>query len=559
MSIKKKFATAVATAGLLAGLFGSAFVPAAFATRTSAALPVAKYTEINEFGLVTNPKSGVFGYYSSDSDASADNAAEDLVAVNVVIKTSQSAYWDGSISSSLALTAASSNSAIKLTWALASSGGADSPCETRDDAKANFKTSDTVTGIASAPDGEYKLCFASAKSTSAATSTITVTAAGVVVSTFTMTAMGPVASVSVAVNDGKYIAGDNNYIDNWATIIIKDAAGTVLNGADNTVSDESSYTVCDSEEQVSNADGVIDATDGCTESQWNDALTHGAYDGLDLNDHVCNAADSYGDGGDEGKTYALKFNVDDVDSNAVSITCTGSAEFAKVTKVVAEVTSGDTDYLNADTEATDFAINATIVDADGRPLGNGAGSLSRHDMGLNGDKLPMTFAFKAGLDSCLNDNTTGFHTEAIDGVAEIGTLSPADCNPGKKSYSIVVANSDLMVTNGNGDDAVSKTFVLSYTAAFAGHDGDISRTRNKAKTRATITADFGETAAYGKVTFTVTTSTGVDQIFTRNADANGVATLVLNRRNTRIYVYADASDFSEIWVGSTGIIPVRFR
>ena len=36
MSIKKKFATAVATAGLLAGLFGSAFVPVARAATTGA-------------------------------------------------------------------------------------------------------------------------------------------------------------------------------------------------------------------------------------------------------------------------------------------------------------------------------------------------------------------------------------------------------------------------------------------------------------------------------------------------------------------------------------------
>ncbi|MEY3495617.1 MAG: hypothetical protein RI921_977, partial [Chloroflexota bacterium] len=36
MSIKKKFATAVATAGLLAGLFGSAFVPVAYAATTGA-------------------------------------------------------------------------------------------------------------------------------------------------------------------------------------------------------------------------------------------------------------------------------------------------------------------------------------------------------------------------------------------------------------------------------------------------------------------------------------------------------------------------------------------
>jgi hypothetical protein len=575
MSIKKKFATAVATAGLLAGLFGSALVPSALAGNvdSSAAAFKASYTSIVTTSedydadpqyrdMARSGTSKVFGF---PSDWSYGTSINPWTAIGVLLEKSDHSTLDLSATGfdTLILKAVSSNSNVRLAWAY-DDNGAEQACDDSD-VEANLGASSSYVDIApadmtdspyNASDG-YWLCFAAKKDTTAATSTITVSVGGVTATTFTMTAVGPIATVSVALNDGKYLAGGNNQIDDWATVIAKDAAGVVINGADNSISpsfDDMVY-VEDGEEQVDNAAG--DSIDAANDSYLDsDGKTHESYNQMQINSDVCNSADAYGEDGDEGKSYSLMFraadyytNDDYVDSNSVSITCTGDASGAKVTKVVGEVTSGDTDYVNAVTEATDFAINATIVDADGRPLGNGAGSLSYHG---------MDFAFKAGIASCLHDATTGWSTVAIDGVAEIGTLAPEGCTPGKKSYSVVVANSDLAVS-GAGDDPVSKTFVNSYTAAFAGHDGDISKTRNKAKTRATITADFGEDASYGKVTFTVTTANGVDQIFTRNANGEGVATLVLNRRNTRVYVFADAVDFGDVFVGSTGIIAIRFR
>jgi len=564
MSIKKKFATAVATAGLLAGLFGSALVPSALATGSvsgGADTFKAAYSTIDGQGSdMTRATStgSTFGFYSNYSvDTSSSSQA--WVDFNLYNNIHDDLDLSLAANDGMVLSATSSNANVNIGWAYDQDDAADqNNCDEEAGDGILFGTTSAVQGVnGNGADGNeaYRLCIAAEKLTTAATSTITVKVDGVVAKTITVTAVGPVTSVAIALNSGKYLAAGNNSVDDWATVIAKDAAGTVINGADNTISQEDCIYVEDSEDQVENALGVIDAasSDGCLETN---GATHAANTQMPVRSNVCNAADAYGEDGDEGKSYGLKivaanWNAEDVyvDANTVTITCTGDASGAKVTKVVAEVTSGDTDYVNAVTEATDFAINATIVDADGRPLGNGAGSLSPQG---------MDFAFKAGIASCLNDATTGFHTVAIDGVAEIGTLSPADCTPGKKSYSVVVANSDLAVS-GAGDDPVSKTFVNSYTAAFAGHDGDISRTRNKAKTRATITADFGEDASYGKVTFTVTTSKGVDQIFTRNANGEGVATLVLNRRNTRVYVFADAVDFGDQFVGSTGIIAIRFR
>jgi hypothetical protein len=82
----------------------------------------------------------------------------------------------------------------------------------------------------------------------------------------------------------------------------------------------------------------------------------------------------------------------------------------------------------------------------------------------------------------------------------------------------------------------------------------ISKSRNAAKTVATITLDAGEDAAFESVYFQVEKANGNVVEFRRRANGDGVATLVLARRNTVIYVYAfsETSDESDT-------IKVRFR
>jgi hypothetical protein len=64
VSIKKKFATAVATASLLAGIFGSAFVPGAAAATT----PKAAYTELFPGGdMQWDHAANAFGFKSDNS------------------------------------------------------------------------------------------------------------------------------------------------------------------------------------------------------------------------------------------------------------------------------------------------------------------------------------------------------------------------------------------------------------------------------------------------------------------------------------------------------------
>ena len=86
MSIKNKFATAVATASLLAGLFGSAFVPAA---RAAIAAGVADYT-VTCTGEDTNSQSGLpdadeLGGATTDTDGACNFLATVTPVVQVVV------------------------------------------------------------------------------------------------------------------------------------------------------------------------------------------------------------------------------------------------------------------------------------------------------------------------------------------------------------------------------------------------------------------------------------------------------------------------------------------
>jgi len=74
VSIKKKFATAVATASILAGIFGSAFAPSAMAARVNDPKP--RYTELTVGDdIYENDDADAWGFYSADSDAEDTTAA----------------------------------------------------------------------------------------------------------------------------------------------------------------------------------------------------------------------------------------------------------------------------------------------------------------------------------------------------------------------------------------------------------------------------------------------------------------------------------------------------
>ena len=569
--------TAVTTAGLLAGLFGSAFVPVAQgAGRTSGDTTVkARYTvvtvgagDVDAIGTSTSKFQVESSLSSAGSRmvdgtvAAGDNFVWDLFTAGAAGEgTTALVVGPGDT-----LKATSSNSAVVVAWAY-DNAGADDSCADLDGVDATntdavFSTSDSVTDIdpLTADGSDYVLCVTAKTATSAGTSTITVSYNGTTAGSITVTAVGPVASLTASIADGyKYIAEDNEVLEDWLKVVAKDAAGTIINGAANSASADVNLDLDDDEASLpENAQGdVIEAflEDGTAQT---DGATSASFNRYSVAEDVCTedsgtAANPEGDG-DAGKSYSFKVASGDVVSNAITITCTLGAGGARITKVAVEATTGDLTYDEAAPGDDVIDVIATVVDADGRPLGDGTLGADFNDeeaLELDTANEDLTFV---GHD--FSDEDTGL-IEILGGEAVLATLAPTAMDAGKTSYSFTLASIDLgAVVDGDATSLVEKKYTFAYYATdAASYNATISRTMNKAKTQATITADMGADEGLTAITFSVELPTGATRTYKRKANADGIAVLRLNMRNRIVEVYAVSGEDAVI----TDPIRVRFR
>jgi len=388
---------------------------------------------------------------------------------------------------------------------------------------------DTDDGDAQDTADTYIACFTAAEYDTAATSTITIKADGVTVASFKVIAVGPGDSMSLSITDGyKYVAEDNAAIDEWFTIIAKDAAGVQINGAATSVSNET-VTVSDWTDQVDNAQEnqivALGANIGTIGTGTADI-------GYELEASACSEESGSGEGdGDAGSSYALKFEdaSGDVVSNAVTITCTLNSDGARVTAVTPEATTntgspngaGGITYNETAAGSDDILdLVATVVDEDGISLGDGADCVD-FDWDFDGDADLTWFD-----DGC---------EDAAGGEVVFATLTPDTTRFGRFTYTVTAADSDLSTDVG---EEVEKAFTKTFTAVNSASAATITKVRNAAKTTAIFTADMGEDAAFDVVSFTVELKNGTVVVYDRRANANGVAKLTLSKRTTTIYVYA---------------------
>jgi hypothetical protein len=618
VSIKKKFATAVATASLLAGIFGSAFVPGAMAATTAKAA----YTEIYTVGeditggdVVGN--GGTVGFYANEIgggfESSTQDAVDDTYVEIAFFETSFRCsgstevgndecingvrYGDDELSESVTtLKATSSNSDILVAWALNEDGDewGDAGMDTCDDIQntlsprgaltaGQYAVSDTIadaSGLASHDtqarkyldaEGDYSnltdgtsdtpdtwvLCLAAADDEVAATSTISLTVNGVAAGSFKAVAMNAPTSLTAGFLGGSKIAGDNGFVADHFTVYAKDANGTVLNGKSTSISSlDLDDMGTEGEESDDRADDTeIVAFDGEGTYEYTQGLAS----------DVCLTEEG---GDDTGKSYKISFTLDDVDgdgdndltSNDLTITCGESSEDARVTKVTAEASTGGKIYTEAGYDAGlddgVLMLVATVVSANGSAMGDGSG--------LSCDDFDWDIAF---TDDTFDDDGTIIDDEngdVIAGECDLGYIVPGDTDGdelgetngdddglsrfGLWSYTVTANESDL------AEPGTDKDFALSYRATGTVDTVTISKVRNAAKTVATITFDGGEGAAYEPVYFQVEKANGAVVEYRRRANGDGIATLVLSRRNTVIYVYAFAETGDE-----SDTIKVRFR
>jgi hypothetical protein len=570
VSIKRKVLTAVTTAAMLAGVFGAAFVPSASAVLITAdPVVLPKYTTLTEGALLQETSNGskIFGLQSS---AAQDNASADTASI-IVDLFSAGAGGVGTtgydfVTNDLQLKATSSSSKVKVAWAYENDGTSDNCGDV--DTTGTFNTNNIQEGVASltndANDSDFRLCIAADTATSAGTSTINVYANNVLASTFTVVVVGPVASLTLSILDGyKYISEDNDLLDDWLKVVAKDSAGTVINGASNTVSDET-ITVdnyADNPEHAQTEAAVVFVANNFTSDS--DGATAASMNRLDVSAGVClddsgTAANPENDG-EAGTSFALAVQDDtdgDIVSNTVTITCTGDEQGAKVTAVAAEATTGGLTYTEtgAGTDG-DLSITATVTDAAGRPLGDGAdtfdvfadfqataGGYNDLEWESNEDEIAVGGEIEVGFLEPAGGTVAKKYTYTVDiQVVDQGPVTDGDCDTANTTDEAATGTSEADAILDDDTDCVSKSYTLTYTSVDAdAFEVETTVFRNKARTTARIVVDFGEDNAMELVDFTVEFANGDVVTYSRKANANGVATFRLSRRNTTVTVLAEA-------------------
>jgi len=571
--------TAVTTAGLLAGLFGSAFVPVANGAGrgTATVSPKASLTVLAPLADLDDATAGgtAVGFLSADSDVTESS---DTVVMTVAINST------GNVAVTEAdLKAVSSNDEIQLAWLYTDAGTQtdgvgtgteDLTCQDQDAtdgadgvnlgelALANYSDEDIVEAAPDGAAGVYSLCLAAADDDTAAVSTVTIyaqasglsdTEGWVLLKTLTVTAIGPVDSIALSITDGyKYVAEENTALTSWLTIKCYDERDVLINDKTASISEANSCgTVTeDSANAKNNADAAIGFITTGTVAADTAAANLGALQFWDLDAQTCNTQAGDTDLTDEGTSYSLKVAIGTVKSNAITITCTDVSATAIVTKVTGEAASGDQVYDDGSAGDNEFEFLGTVTDANGRPLGDGAAAAD-FVWTIDGSTEAIDTWVDAGAVVAVGgevrlgelDNTEPTH-------ATPGTLNPDFGRLGRHTMTLSAADSDLGATTN-----VAKDFDVVYIAVGA-DDTEISSTRNAAKTRAVITADMTEDNAFERIEFFVELSNGTVKTYVRRANAAGVATLVQVRRSTTVYVYADVEDGGG---STTDVIKVVFK
>jgi len=535
---------------LLAGLFGSAFVPAANGAGRTAPVtdtpPKASLTVITlEAKVDDNADQTAFGFLSADSDIAA---ADDAVAMKFALNTA------GNVDMVEAdLKAVSSNDDIQLAWLYDDAGDAPAGgCTDQDSATDdNFTDEDSVEDIDDVANGIYWLCLAAAEDDTAATSTVTIYAqekaksddnGWVLIDTFTVTAIGPVDELELSIAGGyKYVAEDNLALTDWLYISCYDANGTLIN--DTTASISSANDCGTVTEYASNETRVDDSTIGFISDATNSADADGARNQWDLDAAVCDS-ETDADLTDAGQSYDLAVAIGTVVSNEITITCTGTD--AVVTSIYASDSVGPQLYDDGTGDDGKLQIIAVLKDEDGRPLGDGIDDMNFGALSVDGATSVETEFAEADLDTTDVDSVDYAGGEAViadfDDGFDFGRR-------GKFTYTVTIASPDLGDT---GEDEL--TVELTYLAS-AAEDVTITYTRSSLKRVATVTVEFGEDEAFERAVFYVENASGVVKEYLRRANAEGVATFKFARRNATFYVYANL----DAGGAPTDIVSIKFR
>jgi hypothetical protein len=451
VSIKNKLVTAVTTAGLLAGLFGSAFVPAArgASTDVDATAIKASFAEAEDgytpatytpTGSATKP----YVLYAPDSNDGL--AAETAVLDFVCFEIAEADLVDkaGDPLSDQDDVTASVTAAGNIIFQAADSALASDVDTTDEDDYGTAAYTDSIVedGIA--------FCATVADDDLTGSGVVTVKVNNVTVRTVNIKVVGPAVKATPASLVGGWVAMNNIAVASAMSVAYTDAAGTNLYTAGISVADIDTY-VLRGHEGGAGIDYYLDdvstgATDNTTDVTIGTSIRR-----IDVEADFCDDANQeigdtrtvyvvldYSDNGTKGSS--------DVVSNGVSIRCSDEAANWELTGLAFEdatVDLGGYTYLTI-----------TVEDGSGNPLGVGVDA----DLTFNGTDNAFTMDGDATIASFFPIEATGGIYDEF--AAQLWTIdADAECD----SDNTTVDNSFV------GDDTnlleAGKVF-LCYQASY---------------------------------------------------------------------------------------------
>ena len=328
MSMKNKFVTAVTTAGLLAGILGSAFVPS---VKAAAGVLDATETTFAETNTLTGD--GLL------STTPLQLVSATMAAVNEVDAT--------------------------ITFDIEDSGGTDLPA-------GSIYTATTTgpiriangTALVTSVEGYYGgtslvLEIAASSTTATGTGTLTIRVGGGSETVY-YRAVGATSALTLTNKGATALAGGKASEVNKIELAVVDAAGFAL------------ATPADADVTWELGTGSAGAI--------GDVVEAGDDGKFSLDTTACDAATSLTAVGDTAKSYIVRAKVGDVYSNYVTVKCTDDGEFAKITGATASAKT-------ADLSGT-ITVTFTVQDGFGNALGyNGVVDIN----GAGGHELAGTY------------------------------------------------------------------------------------------------------------------------------------------------------------------------
>ena len=480
MSIKNKLVTAITTAGLLAGLFGSAFVPVA---RAAAGVPVWK---IGATAATVNLEPNGFATSTEAGTSALPMILANTTVENLVINVSELKDEFGTLVTGTASLSASGDVVFDSTSAGAYNAG-------------------YTSGSVVVAGTDITLVVEEKSATAYGTGSVTISLGGASVTVY-YDILGPLASVTLTNGDAfTHLAQDKSGTADKLTYVEKDAAGSTLAAT-----------------AVASVDYLKDGAAAVTAETLITVASAGTTtDGVYVEEGTAAGKLTIGDGtcvsGDEGDTKTIAIKIGDITSNTISFVCTlggGSA-------VITGAALADTTLYAAGTSKVTY----TFTDGT-RQLGFGA---------VIGTMAVVAVDFPNSYEGATSTKSTmgtwaatslvvGKNGEATSAAAVV--TAAASVAVGSRLVVLSIADSDLGAT-----DDVAKEIRLSYS--IIDESGATAATLAAGPKKLKATATFGASAANKKVAFTLeNANTGAVKTYYRKANASGVATFTLRFRGT---------------------------